>query len=72
VDNDVTPLTLLVAEWAARDDLYSRQPQTLGVAAIRAIRNGRVTEAKALIQGQADRMTAIQRARHWWPPEHGR
>lgn len=69
-DDDVTPFTLLAADWANRDDLYARLGKWVGEPGIRAVRRGRVAEAEKLPEGP-ERMQFIQRARHWWPPEHG-
>lgn len=69
-DEDSLEYTALVSAWAARDDLYARLPAKLDGPAIRALRRGRVAEAEHLPH-EGQRMYAIQRARHWWPPEHG-
>ncbi len=70
MDEDSPEYSALVSAWAARDDLYARQPAMLDVPAIRSLRRGRVREAEALAV-TGERMHAIQKARHWWPPEHG-
>lgn len=71
MDEDSNEYSALVSAWAARDDLYARQPQMLDANGIRSIRRGRVAEAETTVTHEGDRMHAIQRARHWWPPEHG-
>lgn len=65
-EDDEDTVTPLAAAWAVRDDQYARNPQFLDNNAIRSIRKYRVSEAEALSD-----MNLIQRARHWWPPEHG-
>lgn len=71
--DDEDTVTPLAAAWAVRDDQYARNPQFLDNDAIRAIRRYRVSEAEELplVPLNGPRMELIQRARHWWPPEHG-
>lgn len=65
------PVTIeaLLAAWATRDDLYSRQPKPIDEAAVEAIRLGRLREANYL--PKADRARAFGTAKTWFPPEHG-